>query len=333
MLLNECLRDKKSERNISIDLLKCFAIFLITNSHMEMLYEKYSFLATGGSIGNALFFFCSGFTLFLKPMESLQQFPNWYKRRINRIYPTLIAVAILASVFFDTHWDMRDIIFAKWYWFVSCIMTYYVAIFFVGLYFKDRILPIGILVALGSAVLFSYAYKTPGFNMYDDYKIRWLLFFNYMLLGAKMGTLVNDIKSKPVVDACLLLLSIVCFYVLYIVGLRIRNVAFLQFFSFIPLLCAVYYFYKIGASHWAERLYKNKTGKFFIRFVGGVSLEIYMIQYFLLTDKMNDLFPLNILIMFVIIVFVAYLTRCLARLISQTFKETPYEWRRIIELY
>lgn len=35
------------ERNISIDILKCFAAILITNSHMGILYGNYSVLATG----------------------------------------------------------------------------------------------------------------------------------------------------------------------------------------------------------------------------------------------------------------------------------------------
>lgn len=52
-------------RNVGIDILKCIAAILITNSHMGMLYGKYSVLATGGAIGDALFFFVSGFTLFL----------------------------------------------------------------------------------------------------------------------------------------------------------------------------------------------------------------------------------------------------------------------------
>jgi len=74
-----------AERNIGIDILKFIAVLLITNSHMELLYGRYSFLATGGTLGDVLFFFCSGFTLFLKPITSLKAFPDWYKRRINRI--------------------------------------------------------------------------------------------------------------------------------------------------------------------------------------------------------------------------------------------------------
>ena len=321
------------ERNISIDLLKCLAALLITNSHMGMLYGEYSFLATGGCIGDVLFFFCSGFTLFLKPMEGIKQFPNWYKRRINRIYPTLIAVAILGCLFFETHWDMLDIILAKRYWFVSCIMLYYVAIFFVGSYFKDKIFFIGVLVALGTAVWFYFVYEMPNFSMYAGHFIRWLLFFDFMLLGAKIGTMSKKIKSRPITDICLLLLSVTIFYALFISGMRFRNIAVFQYFSFIPLLSAMYYFYKVGASQWAEKLYRNKVGNIFIRFVGGLCLEIYMVQHFLFTDKMNAIFPLNIVLMFLIIFIVAYFTRCFARFIAQTFKDTPYEWRKVINWY
>lgn len=44
------------QRNISIDILKCFAALIITNSHMDILYPKFGALATGGAIGDALFF-------------------------------------------------------------------------------------------------------------------------------------------------------------------------------------------------------------------------------------------------------------------------------------
>lgn len=53
------------QRDISIDIMKFIAVLAITNSHMELLYGKYSFLATGGAIGDVLFFFVSGFTIFM----------------------------------------------------------------------------------------------------------------------------------------------------------------------------------------------------------------------------------------------------------------------------
>ena len=56
---------KMKQRDISIDILKFFAVLLITNSHMEPLYGEYSQLATGGAIGDVLFFFFFLFILFL----------------------------------------------------------------------------------------------------------------------------------------------------------------------------------------------------------------------------------------------------------------------------
>lgn len=43
---------------------------------MELLYGDFNDLATGGAIGDVLFFFCSGYTLFLGRMG---RFDNWYK--------------------------------------------------------------------------------------------------------------------------------------------------------------------------------------------------------------------------------------------------------------
>ena len=53
------------ERDFSIDILKFLAVFFIINSHMDTLYTNYKMLATGGSIGDTLFLFCSGYTLLL----------------------------------------------------------------------------------------------------------------------------------------------------------------------------------------------------------------------------------------------------------------------------
>ena len=82
-------------RIVSIDIVKFFAVFLIINSHADICYPKFSALATGGAIGDALFLFCSGYTLF---WGSIRRFDNWYKRRIRRIYPSVFACLIVAAV-------------------------------------------------------------------------------------------------------------------------------------------------------------------------------------------------------------------------------------------
>lgn len=83
------------KRDFGIDLLKFFAVFLIINSHADICYPRYSILATGGAIGDCLFLFASGYTLFWKQPV---RFDNWYKRRINRIYPSVIMCALVGAM-------------------------------------------------------------------------------------------------------------------------------------------------------------------------------------------------------------------------------------------
>lgn len=123
-----------NNRNIGIDVLKFFAVFLVMNSHMGICYPKFEFLSTGGSIGDALFFFASGFTLF---MGRNLRFDNWYKRRINRIYPSLLATAILGCAIFGVSDNIIDVLLGERYWFVGCILIYYIVLYPIKCYKLD----------------------------------------------------------------------------------------------------------------------------------------------------------------------------------------------------
>lgn len=111
-------------RDYSIDILKCLAALLVTHSHFENVYGDYAVLATGGSFGDCLFFFCSGYTLLLSRRNL--NFANWYKRRISRIYPTVFSWALLLALFFHGHMNMAEILLHGGGFFVSCIMVFYV---------------------------------------------------------------------------------------------------------------------------------------------------------------------------------------------------------------
>ena len=323
------------ERNISVDILKFMAVLLITHSHMGLLYGKYHELATGGTLGDVLFFFCSGFTLFLKPMNGIKEFPNWYKRRINRIYPTIFAVAIYLCTFFNSKSSFNDILLYGGGWFVTCIMIYYVVIYFIGSYWKKGIYWIMGAVAVLSCIWFYCSERPFPWNMYgiEGGYLKWLLYFIFMLLGAKLG----EKQEKSIGKSALHMLAAVCgiigFYAFYIIGRKNENLEWIQVYNFIPLIFAIYYLYRWGNSPIAHKIYNNKVARFIIRFVGGLCLEIYLVQGSLFTNKLNNLFPLNLIIVFCEIVVVAYLVRCLARFISQTFKDEPYNWGKIVAAY
>lgn len=79
-------------KNKAIVVFKFFAALLITYSHMGLLFPKFGGLVTGGAIGDGVFFFCSGFTLFLGRDGG---FLNWYKRRVGRILSVYYNVGIV----------------------------------------------------------------------------------------------------------------------------------------------------------------------------------------------------------------------------------------------
>ena len=315
------------QRNISIDILKCFAALIITNSHMDILYPKFGALATGGAIGDALFFFCSGFTLFLGRMG---RFDNWYKRRINRIYPTIFAWAILGSLLFGYQNNINNVLLSGGGWFVSCIMLYYVLLYFIQRYMFKYLRLAFMAVAIACAVYFMLINTPMDFNMYGAGYFKWFHFFMFMLMGAMMGISQREYKYHFVWDGLKLIGCVVAFYALY----AFKDIAVynkFQMLIWIPLLGTVFYFFKLCNSDFMKKAYHHCTVGWIIKLVGGLCLEIYLVQTALFTDKMNAVFPLNLIVMFAIIVFAAYILRCSARLFAQTFKDMDYDWRAVFK--
>lgn len=317
------------ERNIGIDILKFFAAILITNSHMELLYGKYSLLATGGAIGDVLFFFCSGFTLFLGRMG---RFDNWYKRRINRIYPTVFAWAILGAFLFNQKVSMDYTIIHGGGWFVTCIMIYYVVLYFIQRFILHRLKWVFGAVGLICIIWYVMIERPADYNMYGNTYFKWCHYFLFMLLGAIMGISQKQWNFHLKTDLIKLITSTAIYYAILFAGKKYVIISELQIVSLIPLLAIVYYFYKVCSSRTLKQWYSHRIMGWIISFVGGLCLEIYLVQYTLFTDKMNNIFPLNIPIMFIIILAVAYLLRCCARLFSQTFKDGEYDWKAILKL-
>lgn len=316
------------ERNISIDILKCIAVFAITNSHMELLYGKYSILATGGAIGDVLFFFCSGFTLFLSKMG---RFDNWYKRRINRIYPTVFACAIICAFVFNQHHSMDYTIIHGGGWFVTCIMLYYIILYFIQRFCLNQLKWVLGIAALISVIWYLIIDRPSDYNMYGNTYFKWCHYFLFMLLGAMLGISKRNWNFNLKLDLLKLIISTVIFYGILFAGKKIAAINEWQIISLIPLLGITFYFYKICNSQLLKKWYDNKISGWIIKFIGGLCLEIYLIQGAFFTNKLNNIFPLNILIIFLAIIIAAYILRCTARTFSQTFKDGEYDWKAVFK--
>lgn len=315
------------ERDISIDILRFFAAILITNSHMEILYHPYEFLSTGGAIGDALFFFASGFTLFLGEMR---RFDNYYKRRINRIYPTVFCWAFIASLFLNSDANMKTIILTGGNWFVSCIMIYYVILYFIRKYIYHHLTLVLGLAASIVLIWYFFEDKTTVF-MYRNTFFKWGHYFLFMLLGAILGDAKKKWNFVLKKDSLKLVLCITTYYAILALADGYEKMTKFQILSLLPLLGAVFYFYKICNSKLLRKIYYSKFNKIIV-LISMLCLEIYLVQGALFTDKMNAIFPFNIVIMFIIIVMCAYAVKVLSRIFSQVFIDTPFNWKNIFQI-
>lgn len=315
------------EKNLSIELLKFIAVFLVANSHMGLLYGKFNYLATGGAIGDALFFFCSGFTLFLGRCD---RFDNWYKRRINRIYPSVFAWALITSIFFDTHLDMKNIWLHGGGWFITCIMIYYVILYLFRKYFFDRkIIPFAISTTI-ILVWYIFFLENPHIYSSGNY-FSWALYFLFMLIGAYIGSgkiKLKQLKAKTCILLCIMLLFIYYGFLALCDSISTIN---LRLLSVIPLAGFIIFLYSLGETKPLRNIMRCKVGKV-IQAIASLCLEAYIVQFALFTDKMNNIFPANILIMMILILIIAYITRCLGRIFSQIFNKDDFDWKVIIKL-
>ena len=319
------------QRDLSIDILKFIAVIAITNSHMELLYGKYSVLATGGAIGDVLFFFASGFTLFRGGVKS---FENFYKRRINRIYPTVLAWAIVSCLIFGRDWNIISILLYGGGWFVSCIMLYYVVLYFVRRYFVEHlkmVLVLSFLISIGLYFVYNDGYQ---YNIYGATYYKWIHYFIFMLQGAMMG-LYSKRNAIEVENGWMELGKTLVCVLLFYMFCSFKNSEtwnIVQVLSLIPLYGVVHYVYRLCNANGIKIFYKEKKLGWCMNAIGGLCLEVYLVQSSLFTDKLNSIFPLNIPIIFIEIVLFAYMVRCLARIWAQTFKDNDYDWKEVIRV-
>jgi hypothetical protein len=306
----------------AIDILKFIAVFLVMNSHMEMCYPKFQFLATGGGIGDALFFFASGFTLFLG--RDLR-FDQWYKRRINRIYPSILAVAIVACLVWGFEENIVDILIGKRYWFIGCIMIYYVFLYPLKKINNEKII---IWIFAGWLIVLAIAYFAlwgGSVSLYSKGLYRCLIYFLFMLQGAIMGKHSDSISCKWWHLPSLLVATGLWFFLLHI---GTGNT--LLIISILPLLYVTYSLYCLCNARILTKLYDTKVVGSFIFIVSQLCLEVYLIQKFVFTDSINNLFPWNVPIIMLIVIIAAYFVKVLAEFISQTFRTEPYEWNKML---
>ena len=91
-------------------------------------------------------------------------------------------------------------------------------------------------------------------------------------------------------------------------------------------------FYLMARSPFVSMVIGERNLGAIVGFIAGLSLDIYVSHRSLLTAQLNGIFPLNILVVYVEIVVLAYVVRTLGRFICQTFSsELEYDWQKLFK--
>lgn len=221
--------------------------------------------------------------------------------------------------------------------FIIAIMAYYVLLYYIRIFAIDKIgwvLAVVAVVSLAIYVLwFPYKYEVSSKGLYGiTTQYRWIPYFAAMLLGAYIGMKRKNLKYCAWWDFVKLIVCLAVFYSIQFAAKVYRPIAPWQIVTLLPLMGITVYFYKLCNCVWMKRIYQNKWGNAVIMFVGGLCLESYLIQGALFTDKMNNIWPLNLVIILFLILFCSYIVRCLSRWFAQTFRAEDYEWEKVFSL-
>lgn len=290
-----------------ISILRFLAVLLVINSHCGIFYpSSLSELGTGGALANAIFFFCSGFTLCLSNNDI--GFTKWMIRRLIRIYPSVWVFLLLCNLFVGEGYHIKDF-FITPFWFVNAILLFYIPFYYIIKYIPKRIpFIIGILLV---PYLVTYFF----FNDYSVFLIDWVsnstylhwyYYFAIMLFGAFCTKIQRSI-SYPILKLSF------AFFVYFTFKHLVKHFDILLVYQVIvPLGLFPICWYILEVAKKSEYL----LPKYFVlnRLIGHVSrlsLDAYIVQFSVIAFYHTQNLPFRLILVFLTVLVAAELLyRC-----------------------
>lgn len=328
-------------RYYNLDFLKVLAAIFITNSHFIPLYKDISpSLATFGVHGNALFFFVSGFVLMMGFEKKKDLFVNWYKKRIQRLWPSVFLWSIIAAIIWKDPITWKNLLIANNYWFLQCIAIYYILFYIFGnlnisIMGGGKICVQKILFMFSIAASLLYFYfmpKATGSIFHTN--LHFVCHFSIMIMGGMTYLYKDKIKTKSLWKDCLwaIFWFVLYFIILYVGKGKQDYKYYFQIVGLLPLHLFIFYAYKTASYHWCTTLFQSSRWKRILTTIASLTLEIYIVQFHIITDKFNRLFPLNTVIVFIFICITAYCLRVMTSLFLQFLSSAPFEFKNAIKI-
>jgi len=304
-----------------MNLLKFVAVIAVVNSHLDFFYPKgYEFLATGGAIGNALFFVSSGFGLWFS-VQKLNDvtFIQWFSKRCLRIYPSYLVVLpfLICLLFFIGKFqstniiDIGGIIFFpdSVYWFLQAIILYYILIYYIFSHSDNKESAIYISIFLSFVSYFYFYFFIIDLSVFSIERLPFNLIFYFicLLLGMVLSARFKGVVFSAKVSLLYIFLSLLVFFMSKFAMLNGRWFEF-QFLQHITILSFVFSLFSLSRTSFNAWLRARSIISKSIDFISAHTLEIYLVHLPLVMlmeylDFNNTLFIIPLVIITLIISF------------------------------
>lgn len=311
---------KNRELNPLISLAKVLAMFLIINSHSDSLFpSKLSFLATGGALGNELFFLVGGYLFSVKG-----SFVNQTIKRFVRLYiPTYIMTVFLYAIG-DLHLSdinakvlFERLVWPTSFWFVSAIFAFgiiYHIFYKIGVFDTNRRKICFYIVGVVINLLIYFFCVTPKSDwIVEDYKLlnnsvyyKCIYSFFVFCIGCDLKNITirtKKNKSWLFVGAATSFIAFNAYKIILHKNYLPMNMQIVS--QLLTVACVVCIYLFITNSNFLSSLMSNRIVARITNELGSITLEAFLVQFHIISliSKSSIFFPLNyILATFLIIV-------------------------------
>lgn len=301
-----------------IVLLRALAVCLITNSHLDGVYPIN--ISWGGAPGVALFFMITGFLL--NQSKNKTSFRAWYIPKIIKIYIPLIIVNIITVAIgyrvatiglfcFPININL---------WYVPVLAIIYILYYITKHFELGHKLIIICFVIVVYFISYILLYEENVFFVEPSVWLRGIYGFIAMMMGSMLSEYMQKRKIK-FNNLKALICSLVCLFGFLIIKLLINDITILYKIQFLTQAFSVAFAWFILQwgilSESTIKKYKEYSIWRVVNFVSSCSLEIYLIQFPVITYFKGYIFPINLLMICLVICFLSY---CLHQIIQLMLK-------------
>jgi len=301
---------------VFINYLKFAATVLITNSHFGDIWPI-SALASGGLLGNIIFFAVSGYLLF----NIKDGFPKWFSKRFFRVYPAMAAFTLIAVAMGEYSLNsfsdaFKLFIYPTNYvflvWLVVCYCVYY-GIMYMYIHFVNKngknssFIEITMLIILAAWITVYVLFCDKSVYSVDNVSEPFILFLyiESMLLGAFFRKNKERFERFSFSRLTLAVLSFAVYIVSKILVSKVQVLLSVQLLNQFVIFITLFFTFSLFIS--LENVLKKIPDGVnnCVRYISNITLQIYIVQFVIIEHFEELMFPLNFVVVVLLILAAA----------------------------